>query len=489
MPWRFCSTATTTTPRLGASALRSACRVSTSASGRRSAIRGRYRRRAGLAAAAGAAGRPAAAEGRASRSAPGIDAPCSRDPTLPELPLCRMVDPSLTADHGRVRAGLRALVPSRARHLRAQQRAGPLAPSTCRAPAEATARRRDGPGRARQRHGRASLRAPWLHACAAGAAAGERIERRHQLRRPERAAARSWRRSTSWSACCRYRRDRGILDADLLRRLPEGARLVNVARGRHLVEAGSAGGAEPGGSRTRRSTCSGASRCRTRPSFWRHPRVARDAALGQLQPARERCRVVAENSAPRCRAAAAAPRRRPGGAAIEAQAEDPDDRQGRHGGPAEGRGRQDDAASSSSRRRWPRRAAGWRSSTSTRRASLTGWMRRARASGPAWPELRFSMIGGWRLVVELDRLRREARHHPRRHPAACRDRRQGGDPRADLSWSRASRARSTLGQPRRRSSSPSKEGRRCLLCSTACPRAAAASRRPRAALPGRGGPA
>jgi chromosome partitioning protein len=41
--------------------------------------------------------------------------------------------------------------------------------------------------------------------------------------------------------------------------------------------------------------------------------------------------------------------------------------------------------------------------------SLTAWMRRRehRSPQPA-AELRFSMIGGWRLSVELDRLKREA---------------------------------------------------------------------------------
>jgi chromosome partitioning protein len=39
--------------------------------------------------------------------------------------------------------------------------------------------------------------------------------------------------------------------------------------------------------------------------------------------------------------------------------------------------------------------------------SLTSWMRRREQHGPGLPQLRFSMIGGWRLPVELDRLRRE----------------------------------------------------------------------------------
>lgn len=40
-------------------------------------------------------------------------------------------------------------------------------------------------------------------------------------------------------------------------------------------------------------------------------------------------------------------------------------------------------------------------------ASLTGWMRRREHRAHPAPELRLSMIGGWRLGVELDRLKRE----------------------------------------------------------------------------------
>src|SRR5918998_3391541 len=39
--------------------------------------------------------------------------------------------------------------------------------------------------------------------------------------------------------------------------------------------------------------------------------------------------------------------------------------------------------------------------------SLTGWMRLREHRQRDAPELRFSMIGGWRLGVERDRLRRE----------------------------------------------------------------------------------
>ena len=39
--------------------------------------------------------------------------------------------------------------------------------------------------------------------------------------------------------------------------------------------------------------------------------------------------------------------------------------------------------------------------------SLTAWMRQRERRGDAVPELRFSMVGGWRLSVELDRLRNE----------------------------------------------------------------------------------
>ena len=42
-------------------------------------------------------------------------------------------------------------------------------------------------------------------------------------------------------------------------------------------------------------------------------------------------------------------------------------------------------------------------------ASLSGWMRRREHRSQPAPELRLSMIGGWRLGVELDRHRRE--HH------------------------------------------------------------------------------
>lgn len=40
--------------------------------------------------------------------------------------------------------------------------------------------------------------------------------------------------------------------------------------------------------------------------------------------------------------------------------------------------------------------------------SLTGWMRLREHRQREAPELRFSMVGGWRLGVELDRLRKEA---------------------------------------------------------------------------------
>lgn len=40
--------------------------------------------------------------------------------------------------------------------------------------------------------------------------------------------------------------------------------------------------------------------------------------------------------------------------------------------------------------------------------SLTGWMRLREHRQREAPELRFSMIGGWRLGVEIDRLKREA---------------------------------------------------------------------------------
>lgn len=40
-------------------------------------------------------------------------------------------------------------------------------------------------------------------------------------------------------------------------------------------------------------------------------------------------------------------------------------------------------------------------------ATLTGWMRLREHEARGVPELRFAMVGGWRLGVELDRLARE----------------------------------------------------------------------------------
>ena len=40
-------------------------------------------------------------------------------------------------------------------------------------------------------------------------------------------------------------------------------------------------------------------------------------------------------------------------------------------------------------------------------ASLTAWMRLREHEAREAPEIRFSMVGGWRLGVELDRLKRE----------------------------------------------------------------------------------
>jgi len=40
-------------------------------------------------------------------------------------------------------------------------------------------------------------------------------------------------------------------------------------------------------------------------------------------------------------------------------------------------------------------------------ATLTGWMRLREHGARDVPELRFAMVGGWRLGVELDRLARE----------------------------------------------------------------------------------
>ena len=108
--------------------------------------------------------------------------------------------------------------------------------------------------------------------------------------------------------------------------------------------------------------------------------------------------------------------------------------------------------------------------------SLTGWMRLREHRQRDAPELRFSMIGGWRLGVELDRLKREADlilvdtppHTEIDAKAAIRG--------ADSSWSRASRARSTSGRARPRSSWPPRRSAGWPWSSTVSRRAAARSR-------------
>ena len=121
--------------------------------------------------------------------------------------------------------------------------------------------------------------------------------------------------------------------------------------------------------------------------------------------------------------------------------------------------------------------------------SLTGWMRLREHRQREAPELRFSMIGGWRLGVELDRLRREAEIDHRRH--ARRTPRSTPRPRSAApiwSWSPASRARSTSGPARPRSSRRPRSGARSPWSSTASPPRGRSIEDARSAMAGAGRP-
>ena len=124
------------------------------------------------------------------------------DPTLPDLPLCRLVDPSLTRHDGRVRAAPGAQVsPPAGPCSRAQQR---RARWQLRAAAAARGhgRRRHGPGRARGRRRRASCAAHGF--TVRGWSRTPKAARRGRAASPARASwPRSWPAPTSWSACCR----------------------------------------------------------------------------------------------------------------------------------------------------------------------------------------------------------------------------------------------------------------------------------------------
>ena len=130
----------------------------------------------------------------------GVDAMLA-DPTLPDLPLCRLVDPSLTRMMSEF---VLTLVLKYHRQLdvfaREQRRARwsfALPPQP-----EATARRHPGPGRA----GRARRAASWRghgFTVRGWSRTPARARRRRHLRRRPRSWPRSWPAPPSWSACCR----------------------------------------------------------------------------------------------------------------------------------------------------------------------------------------------------------------------------------------------------------------------------------------------
>ena len=201
----------------------------------------------------------------------GVDAMLA-DPTLPELPLCRLIDRSLTRMMSEFVLAAGAEIPSRAGRVRGAAAAGRVAVPAA-AGAGGDPRGHPGPGRAGGRC-RPHVAQPWLR--------GPRLEplektaARNRLLTPvRRNSPSSWVRPTSWSACCRSRPIRwGILDARLFAQLPRGARLINVARGAHLVEPDLLDALESGQlAHASLDVLRARSRCRPAHPFWRHPRI------------------------------------------------------------------------------------------------------------------------------------------------------------------------------------------------------------------------
>ncbi len=239
----------------------------------------------------------------------------------------------------------------------------------------------------------------------------------------------------------------GILDARLFAQLPPGARLINVARGQHLVEPDllealerAARACEPRRAVTR-AAAGGASVLA--PSAHRP-----DPAHRQLQRARDRRRRRRGEPAPPARRAAAAQRRRPAARLLSDRAtmENADARFDDHGGPAEGGAGKTTLVIqlATALTAMGRKVA---LVDIHLQGSLTGWMRLREHRQREAPELRFSMIGGWRLGVELDRLRKEAQIIIVDTPPTPRSTPRPRSAARIWSWSPASRARSTLGQP------------------------------------------
>ena len=131
----------------------------------------------------------------------GVDAMLA-DPTLPDLPLCRLVDPSLTRTMSEFVLTLVLKYHRAAGRVRARAAPGALAASRCR--------RRPRPprvgilglgelGSAR----RPASCAATASRSAAGAGRRRELDGRRQLRRRARSWPRSWPGPPSWSACCR----------------------------------------------------------------------------------------------------------------------------------------------------------------------------------------------------------------------------------------------------------------------------------------------
>jgi glyoxylate/hydroxypyruvate reductase A len=192
------------------------------------------------------------------------------DPTLPEVPLCRLVDPSLTRTMSEF-VLLQVLKYHRAldRYVR-QQRAGlwrlelPSPPSSTRVGVMGLGELGGDAARVLVRHGFAvrgwsrSTRTIDGVACFAGETGLE-----------------PFLAETDILVCLLPLTEttRGILDNRVFERLPEGARLINVARGAHLVEADLLAALDRGHLAHASLDVFGEEPLPAGHPFWRHPRI------------------------------------------------------------------------------------------------------------------------------------------------------------------------------------------------------------------------
>ena len=188
----------------------------------------------------------------------GVDAMLA-DPTLPDLPLCRLVDPSLTRMMGEFVLTLVLKYHRQLDRFARAQREGRWSFALPPQPGE-TSVGILGLGElgshAARRPARPGLRCPRLEP----EPAGDRGVR--QLRRAGGAAGVPGRDDVLVCLLPLTDATCGILDAGLLAGLPRGARLINVGRGAHLVEQDLVAALDPGQLAHASLDCFAPSRCR-----------------------------------------------------------------------------------------------------------------------------------------------------------------------------------------------------------------------------------